>query len=129
MAKGTIGETIDLHGGGSDLIFPHHECERAQSEAANGTTFVTHWMHCAMVAYEGTKMSKSLGNLVFVSELSKTADPRAIRLALMRHHCCERAGPCAVCTTFASGSRQRPRCPCRPRRPQRPGRWHTPRRI
>lgn len=86
MAKGTIGETIDLHGGGSDLIFPHHECERAQSEAANGVTFVTHWMHCGMVAYEGTKMSKSLGNLVFVSELSKTADPRAIRLALMRHH-------------------------------------------
>ena len=86
MAKGTIGETIDLHGGGSDLIFPHHECERAQSEAANGTTFATHWMHCAMVAYEGTKMSKSLGNLVFVSELSKVADPRAIRLALMRHH-------------------------------------------
>ena len=86
MAKGTIGETIDLHGGGSDLIFPHHECERAQSEAANGAPFVTHWMHCAMVAYEGTKMSKSLGNLVFVSELSKTADPRAIRLALMRHH-------------------------------------------
>ena len=86
MAKGTIGETIDLHGGGSDLIFPHHECERAQSEAANGAPFVTHWMHCAMVAYEGTKMSKSLGNLVFVSELSQTADPRAIRLALMRHH-------------------------------------------
>jgi L-cysteine:1D-myo-inositol 2-amino-2-deoxy-alpha-D-glucopyranoside ligase len=86
MAKGTIGETIDLHGGGSDLIFPHHECERAQSEAANGTTFATHWMHCGMVAYEGTKMSKSLGNLVFVSELSKVADPRAIRLALMRHH-------------------------------------------
>jgi len=86
MAKGTIGETIDLHGGGSDLIFPHHECERAQSETANGTTFVTHWMHCGMVAYEGTKMSKSLGNLVFVSELSKVADPRAIRLALMRHH-------------------------------------------
>ncbi len=86
MSKGTLGDTIDLHGGGSDLIFPHHECERAQSEAANGTTFVTHWMHCGMVAYEGTKMSKSLGNLVFVSELSKIADPRAIRLALMRHH-------------------------------------------
>jgi L-cysteine:1D-myo-inositol 2-amino-2-deoxy-alpha-D-glucopyranoside ligase len=86
MSMGLLGDTIDLHGGGSDLVFPHHECERAQSEAATGTTFVRHWMHCGMVAYEGTKMSKSLGNLVFVSELSKTADPRAIRLALMGHH-------------------------------------------
>lgn len=86
MSMGILGPTIDLHGGGSDLIFPHHECERAQSEAATGTPFVKHWMHSGMVAYQGTKMSKSLGNLVFVSELSKTADPRAIRLALMRHH-------------------------------------------
>ena len=86
MSKGTLGPTLDLHGGGSDLIFPHHECSRAQSEAANGVTFVNHWMHAGMVAYQGTKMSKSLGNLVFVSELVKTADPRAIRLALMRHH-------------------------------------------
>ena len=86
MSKGTLGPTLDLHGGGSDLIFPHHECSRAQSEAANGVTFVKHWMHAGMVAYQGTKMSKSLGNLVFVSELVKIADPRAIRLALMRHH-------------------------------------------
>lgn len=86
MSKGTLGPTLDLHGGGSDLIFPHHECSRAQSEAANGVAFVNHWMHAGMVAYQGTKMSKSLGNLVFVSELVKTADPRAIRLALMRHH-------------------------------------------
>jgi len=86
MSMGILGETIDLHGGGSDLIFPHHECERAQSEAATGKTFVRHWMHGGMVAYEGTKMSKSLGNLVFVSELSKVADPRVIRLALMDHH-------------------------------------------
>jgi len=86
MAMGTLGETIDLHGGGSDLVFPHHECERAQSEAANGSVFARHWMHCGMVAYEGVKMSKSLGNLVFVSELCKIADPRAIRLALMAHH-------------------------------------------
>ena len=86
MSMALLGETIDIHGGGSDLIFPHHECERAQSESATGTTFVRHWMHAGMVAYEGTKMSKSLGNLVFVSELSKLADPRAIRLALMAHH-------------------------------------------
>ncbi len=86
MSMGILGETIDLHGGGSDLIFPHHESERAQSEAATGTTFVRHWMHAGMVAYQGTKMSKSLGNLVFISELAKVADPRAIRLALMAHH-------------------------------------------
>src|ERR671934_1772874 len=80
------GPTLDLHGGGTDLIFPHHECEVAQSESVTGQTFSRHWMHSAMVAYAGEKMSKSLGNLVFVSDLLKTDDPRAIRLALMRHH-------------------------------------------
>jgi L-cysteine:1D-myo-inositol 2-amino-2-deoxy-alpha-D-glucopyranoside ligase len=86
MAMHEHGDTLDLHGGGSDLIFPHHECEIAQSEALTGKPFVRHWMHSAMVNYEGEKMSKSLGNLVFVSDLLKVADPRAIRLALMRHH-------------------------------------------
>jgi L-cysteine:1D-myo-inositol 2-amino-2-deoxy-alpha-D-glucopyranoside ligase len=80
------GPTIDLHGGGTDLIFPHHECEIAQSESLTGQPFSRHWMHSAMVSYEGEKMSKSLGNLVFVSDLLKVADPRAIRLALTRHH-------------------------------------------
>src|SRR5262249_57223948 len=60
--------------------------EIAQSESATGRPFVRYWLHSAMVSYEGEKMSKSLGNLVFVSDLLKTADPRAIRLALMRHH-------------------------------------------
>jgi L-cysteine:1D-myo-inositol 2-amino-2-deoxy-alpha-D-glucopyranoside ligase len=86
MALYAHGDTLDLHGGGTDLIFPHHECEIAQSEAITGRPFVRHWMHSAMVDYEGEKMSKSLGNLVFVSDLLKVADPRAIRLALMRHH-------------------------------------------
>jgi L-cysteine:1D-myo-inositol 2-amino-2-deoxy-alpha-D-glucopyranoside ligase len=86
MAMHEHGPTLDLHGGGTDLIFPHHECEIAQSESLTGKPFVRHWMHSAMVNYEGEKMSKSLGNLVFVSDLLKTADPRAIRLALMRHH-------------------------------------------
>ena len=81
-----LGTTIDLHGGGSDLIFPHHECEAAQSEAATGEPLVRHWMHQAMVRMDGEKMSKSLGNLVFVSELSKDWDPRAIRLACVGHH-------------------------------------------
>jgi L-cysteine:1D-myo-inositol 2-amino-2-deoxy-alpha-D-glucopyranoside ligase len=80
------GATVDLHGGGTDLIFPHHECEIAQSESITGQPLARHWMHSAMVSYEGEKMSKSLGNLVFVSDLLKTTDPRAIRLALMRHH-------------------------------------------
>jgi L-cysteine:1D-myo-inositol 2-amino-2-deoxy-alpha-D-glucopyranoside ligase len=86
MSMQELGPTLDLHGGGTDLIFPHHECEVAQSEALTGRPFVRHWLHSAMVAYEGEKMSKSLGNLVFVSDLLKIADPRAIRLALMHHH-------------------------------------------
>ena len=71
LALRELGTTIDLHGGGTDLIFPHHECEAAQSEAATGETFVRHWMHQAMVRLGGEKMSKSLGNLVFVSDLVK----------------------------------------------------------
>ncbi len=86
MSMHEHGPTLDLHGGGTDLIFPHHECEIAQSESLTGEPFVKHWLHSAMVNYEGEKMSKSLGNLVFVSDLLKTADARAIRLALLRHH-------------------------------------------
>ena len=86
MSWSHFGTTLDLHGGGTDLVFPHHECERAQSEHGYGQTFVRHWMHAGMVAYQGTKMSKSLGNLVFVSELIKSHAPQAVRLALMGHH-------------------------------------------
>tara|TARA_B100000287_G_scaffold204122_1_gene192604 strand:+ start:278 stop:1450 length:1173 start_codon:yes stop_codon:yes gene_type:complete len=86
MAMSELGPTIDLHGGGNDLIFPHHECETAQSVAANNSPFARHWMHIGMVAYEGEKMSKSLGNLVFVRDLRTGHDPRAIRLALLSNH-------------------------------------------
>ena len=86
LALRELGTTIDLHGGGTDLIFPHHECERAQSEAATGEQFVRHWMHVAMVFKDGEKMSKSLGNLVFVDALRTEWDPRAIRLAVLEHH-------------------------------------------
>ncbi|MDE0267825.1 MAG: cysteine--tRNA ligase [Acidimicrobiaceae bacterium] len=86
MSMGLLGDEIDLHGGGTDLIFPHHECEIAQSEAATGNRFVKHWMHCGMVVYQGEKMSKSLGNLVFVNDLTAKFDPAALRLALMGHH-------------------------------------------
>ena len=86
LAMRELGTTIDLHGGGADLIFPHHESEAAQSEAATGERFVRHWMHQAMVRMDGEKMSKSLGNLVFVSDLRKMWDTRAIRLAVLAHH-------------------------------------------
>ena len=86
LALRELGTTIDLHGGGTDLIFPHHECERAQSEAATGEPFVRHWMHVAMVHMDGQKMSKSLGNLVFVDKLRTVYDPRAIRLGIIEHH-------------------------------------------
>jgi L-cysteine:1D-myo-inositol 2-amino-2-deoxy-alpha-D-glucopyranoside ligase len=86
LAMRELGTTVDLHGGGADLIFPHHECERAQSEAATGEPFVRHWMHVAYVRKDGEKMSKSLGNLVFVSDLRRDYDPRAIRLAVVQHH-------------------------------------------
>ena len=86
LALRELGTTIDLHGGGSDLIFPHHECERAQSEAATGEPFVRHWMHVAMVYMDGQKMSKSLGNLVFVDALRREWDPRVIRLGVVEHH-------------------------------------------
>jgi L-cysteine:1D-myo-inositol 2-amino-2-deoxy-alpha-D-glucopyranoside ligase len=82
-----LGETVDLHGGGSDLIFPHHECEIAQAEPLLGPApFVRHWFHTAMVRHQGEKMSKSLGNLVMVRDLLEHYPPDAIRLYLADHH-------------------------------------------
>jgi L-cysteine:1D-myo-inositol 2-amino-2-deoxy-alpha-D-glucopyranoside ligase len=81
-----LGETIDIHGGGRDLVFPHHECETAQSESVTGEPFVRLWFHVGLVGLDGTKMSKSLGNLVFVGDLCKEWDPPAVRLALLAHH-------------------------------------------
>jgi L-cysteine:1D-myo-inositol 2-amino-2-deoxy-alpha-D-glucopyranoside ligase len=86
LALRELGDTIDLHGGGRDLIFPHHECESAQSESATGKTFCRHWFHVGFVGLDGTKMSKSLGNLVFVGDLLKEWEPMAVRLALLAHH-------------------------------------------
>ncbi len=86
LALRELGETIDLHGGGSDLIYPHHECESAQSETATGKPFVRHWMHVGMVRLGGEKMSKSLGNLVFVGDLLNDHEPDAIRLAIFSQH-------------------------------------------
>jgi L-cysteine:1D-myo-inositol 2-amino-2-deoxy-alpha-D-glucopyranoside ligase len=86
LAMRDLGPTVDIHGGGRDLVFPHHECETAQSEAVTGKPFVRHWLHIGLVRLDGTKMSKSLGNLVFVGELLKDWEPAAVRLALLAHH-------------------------------------------
>ena len=75
LALRELGETIDLHGGGRDLVFPHHECETAQSESVTGRPFVRHWLHVGLVGLDGEKMSKSLGNLVFVGDLLKEWEP------------------------------------------------------
>ncbi|MFN2263207.1 MAG: cysteine--tRNA ligase [Anaerolineales bacterium] len=82
-----LGNQVDIHSGGADLCFPHHECEIAQVEPVTGEKpFVRFWMHAAMVYYEGEKMSKSLGNLVWVRELLEVYTPDALRLYLGRHH-------------------------------------------
>ena len=86
MAREYLGTTIDLHGGGADLLYPHHESERAQSEAANQAPFARRWLHTGMVRYQGEKMSKSLGNLVFPRDLVRDHEPAAVRLALLAHH-------------------------------------------
>jgi L-cysteine:1D-myo-inositol 2-amino-2-deoxy-alpha-D-glucopyranoside ligase len=86
MSLRYLGGTIDLHGGGTDLIYPHHESERAQSESVNQVPFVRRWLHTGMVRHEGEKMSKSLGNLVFPAALFQEHEPAAVRLALLVHH-------------------------------------------
>ena len=86
MSTKFLGETIDVHSGGGDLLFPHHCCEIAQIEPITGKTFVRFWIHAAMVRHEGEKMSKSLGNLVWARELLKTYSANAIRLYLASHH-------------------------------------------
>jgi L-cysteine:1D-myo-inositol 2-amino-2-deoxy-alpha-D-glucopyranoside ligase len=86
MARDLVGD-VDVHGGGTDLIFPHHESELGQALAGHPEEpFVRHWMHVAMVAQDGEKMSKSLGNLTFVGELAERHPPAAIRRTLLRHH-------------------------------------------
>ena len=86
MAMRYLGDQIDVHGGGRDLAFSHHESERAQSEALTGKVpFARAWMHTGMVRYEGRKMSKSLGNLVHVSQALQRAPAAAVRLYLASH--------------------------------------------
>ena len=86
MAAAHLGETIDIHGGGHDLIFPHHENERAQSACAHGVPFVNYWMHNGFVNVNQEKMSKSIGNVLLVKELLEQADGEAIRYVLLSAH-------------------------------------------
>jgi len=86
MSTKYLGDSFAIHGGGEDLIFPHHECEIAQSENFTSKPFVRYWAHTGMVFYGRHKMSKSLGNMVFVSDLLERYSADAIRLALLGHH-------------------------------------------
>jgi cysteinyl-tRNA synthetase len=85
MSLEILGDGFDLHGGGDDLVFPHHENERAQAEAA-GHPFARHWIHSGMVEIGGEKMSKSLGNFTTLKDALDAHDPRAFRLAVLQVH-------------------------------------------
>lgn len=86
MARKHLGKTIDLHAGGQDLIFPHHENEIAQSEAANGKTFARYWMHNGFLNIDNKKMSKSLGNFFTVREISEKYDLQVLRFFMLSAH-------------------------------------------
>jgi cysteinyl-tRNA synthetase len=86
MAKKYLGDTIDIHAGGQDLTFPHHENEIAQSEALSGKTFARYWMHNGYINIDNEKMSKSLGNFVLVHDIIKQIDPKVLRFFMLSVH-------------------------------------------
>lgn len=86
MSQHFLGETFDIHGGGADLIFPHHENEIAQSEGATGKPFVRYWIHNGFVNINQEKMSKSLGNIFTIREIMERYHPEVIRVFLLAHH-------------------------------------------
>lgn len=86
MAWKLLGESFDIHGGGADLIFPHHECEIAQSEAAFNVPFVKYWLHNGFIEINKEKMSKSLGNFFTLRDIFKDFDPLAVRLLFLQTH-------------------------------------------
>ena len=86
MALDTLGETIDIHGGGRDLIFPHHENEIAQSEALTGKRFANYWSHCGLIKINGEKMSKSLGNSLTIRDALKMYNYEVIKLVMFSKH-------------------------------------------
>jgi L-cysteine:1D-myo-inositol 2-amino-2-deoxy-alpha-D-glucopyranoside ligase len=87
MSRSILGQPLDVHGGGSDLIYPHHESEIAQAECVGGERpFVRHWVHTGSVHMDGEKMSKSLGNMAFVDQLLEEVDGPTLREFLLRKH-------------------------------------------
>lgn len=86
MSNRFLGPTFDIHGGGKDLLFPHHENERAQSMAANGTDFARYWVHNGFVTVESEKMSKSLGNFLTIRDALEAYHPEVLRLFLLSKH-------------------------------------------
>ncbi len=86
MIRKFLGKTIDIHAGGADLIFPHHENEIAQSECANGCKFVNYWLHNGFVTINKEKMSKSLGNFLTINDLLKSYDANTIRFFILTNH-------------------------------------------
>lgn len=86
MSRKYLGKTIDIHAGGADLIFPHHENEIAQSECANGEQFVKYWMHNGFVTINKEKMSKSLGNFLTIDDMLKNYDANTIRFFILTNH-------------------------------------------
>ena len=86
MSQKYLGDTFDIHGGGQDLKFPHHENEIAQSEGATGKTFANYWMHNGYINIDNRKMSKSLGNFFTVRDISKEFDLLAVRLFMLSSH-------------------------------------------
>lgn len=86
MSQKYLGDNFDIHGGGMDLVFPHHENEIAQSESATGHNFVNYWIHNGFVNINQEKMSKSLGNITTIKEILKKYHPEALRLFLLSHH-------------------------------------------
>lgn len=86
MSMKYLGETLDIHAGGPDLTFPHHENEIAQSEGATGKQFVRYWMHVGYLNIDKQKMSKSLGNILTVREIRKNVDPQVVRFFMLSAH-------------------------------------------
>ena len=87
MCEAHLGETIDIHAGGNDLMFPHHENEVAQSECAHGRkVFARYWLHNGMLTFSGKKMSKSLGNTLVLHELLERYPAELLRYMLMKAH-------------------------------------------
>ncbi len=86
MSEKYLGLPFDIHGGGADLCFPHHENERAQSQAASGKEFARYWMHGGMLQVNSEKMSKSLGNFLLLREILKTVDPAVLRFLMLQTH-------------------------------------------